>query len=317
MPASTAKSNEVSATADREIMITRIFNAPREMVFNAWTDPKHLAHWYGPNGFTTTVQQMDVRPGGHWRLVMRGPDGRDYNNHLVFSEVTRPAKLVYSHQIDPDTEPIGHTTTVTFEEKAGKTLVTLHMVFPTAEQFELVVKTYGAIEGGKQTLGKLAEYLQMDAAGKESFEDKTVVITRVFDAPRAMVFAMWTDAKHLKQWWGPKGFTNPVIELDLRIGGALRFVMRGPDGAEYPGEGKFQEITPPERLVFTNGATGADGGVVLDGWTTVTFAEQDGDKTLLTLTTRAIARIPIGKSYIAGMEQGWSQSLEKLTDLLA
>src|ERR1700733_2730137 len=79
-----------------------------------------------------------------------------------------------------------------------------------------------------------------------------VTITRVFDAPRDLVFAAWTDAKHLAKWWGPHHFTNPVCELDVRVGGAIRIDMRGPQGTVYPMTGVFHEIVPPERLVFTS-----------------------------------------------------------------
>jgi uncharacterized protein YndB with AHSA1/START domain len=316
MPVSTAKSNEVSATADREIVITRVFNAPRAMVFDTWTDPKHLVHWWGPNGFKVTMQQMDLRPGGDWRMILHGPDGRDYQNNISVLEVEKPKKLVYRHE-PTEADLVGHTTTVIFEEKDGGTLVTMHALFPTAEQRAHVVKNYNAIEGGKQHFARLAEYLAMDAKGGEVFEDKTLVLTRVFDAPREMVFSAWTECDHLLKWWGPKGFTNHSCSVDPRTGGSFSIVMRGPDGTDYPGAGTFQEVTPPERIVFTNGAQDKDGSPILDGWSTAVFTEQPGGKTLLTLTTRAIARVPIGKQYIAGMEAGWSQSLEKLADVLA
>src|SRR5437879_6953424 len=96
-----------------------------------------------------------------------------------------------------------------------------------------------------------------------------VRITRIIDAPRARVFKMWTDPKHLAQWWGPKGFTNPVCELDLRVGGALRIVMRAPDGVDYPMGGLFREIVEPERLVFTATAEDDAGNPLLEALTTV------------------------------------------------
>src|SRR5262249_17479359 len=103
--------------------------------------------------------------------------------------------------------------------------------------------------------------------------ERTVVITRIFDAPRELVFKAWTDPVHVARWWGPKGFTNPVCEIDLRVGGELRIVMRAPDGAEHPMKGVFQEIEPPARLVFSNIAIDAHGKTLLEGLTTVTFAE--------------------------------------------
>jgi uncharacterized protein YndB with AHSA1/START domain len=148
-----------STTADREIVLTRVYDAPRELVWTAWTDPKHMANWWGPNGFTTTVTEWNVRAGGVCRYVMHGPDGRDYNNRVIYYEVVRPERLVYSIGNDNESEPVSFRATVTFEDEGGKTRLTLHTVFPTAEERERVVREYGAIEGGKQTLARLAEYL--------------------------------------------------------------------------------------------------------------------------------------------------------------
>jgi len=146
--------------------------------------------------------------------------------------------------------------------------------------------------------------------------ERELVITRVFDAPRALVFKAWTDPKHLAQWWGPKGFTNPVCEVDARVGGAWRIVMRSPDGVEYPGGGVYREIVEPERLVFTNIATDTEGNPLLDGLTTVTFAEHGG-KTKLTLQTRAVGLVSFAAQMLEGMEAGWTQSLERLAEKLA
>jgi uncharacterized protein YndB with AHSA1/START domain len=147
-------------TADREIVITRVFDAPRELVFKAWTDPNHVAHWWGPRGFTTTIHEMDVRPGGVWKLVMHGPDGTDYPNKIIFDEVSPPERLVYTNSGGKKGGPSAQfQNTVTFDEQDGKTRLTMRLLFPSTEARELVAKEYGAIEGGNQTLGRLAEYL--------------------------------------------------------------------------------------------------------------------------------------------------------------
>ena len=88
-------------TSDREIVVTRVFDAPRALVFKAWTDPKHLAHWWGLNGFSITTYEMDFKPGGVWRFVMHGPDGRDYQNKNVYVEIAEPERLVYRHVSEP------------------------------------------------------------------------------------------------------------------------------------------------------------------------------------------------------------------------
>src|SRR6202521_2180055 len=126
------------------------------------------------------------------------------------------------------------------------------------------------------------------AARTAPFAERELSIARVFNAPRELVFKAWTDPKQLAEGWGPKSFTNPVCEVDLKPGGALRIVMRAPDGAEYPMKGVFREILEPERLVFTNIAVDTDGNHLLEGLTKVTFAEHGG-KTKLTLQTRAVA----------------------------
>lgn len=156
----------------------------------------------------------------------------------------------------------------------------------------------------------------MTAATRKPLAEREITITRTFDAPRALVFKAWTDPTMLAQWWGPKGFTNPVCEFDARVGGKIRIHMRAPDGAVYPMDGEIREIVPPERLVFTNNALDDQGHRIIEGFTTVTFADEGG-KTRLTLHTRGAAMVEIAVKYLQGMEQGWGQSIDKLTDLLA
>jgi uncharacterized protein YndB with AHSA1/START domain len=155
----TVPHSSVSQNADREIVLTRILQAPRELVWKVWTDPQHIALWWGPNGFTNTIHAMDVRPGGVWRFMMHGPDGVDYPNKIVYTEVVKPERLVYFHGDDGETaEPDFHVT-VTFAEHEGQTKLTMQTLFTTAEQREMVVREYGAIEGGQQTINRLEEYL--------------------------------------------------------------------------------------------------------------------------------------------------------------
>jgi uncharacterized protein YndB with AHSA1/START domain len=152
-------------TADNEIVITRLLDAPRELVWKAWTDPKHVVNWWGPNGFTTTIKKMDVRPGGVWKHVMHGPDGTNYPNASVFKEVVKPERIVYAHGGGKEGGPgASFQATWTFETQGDKTRVTLRMVFPTAADRDAVVKEYGAIEGGNQTLERLVAYLAKMAA---------------------------------------------------------------------------------------------------------------------------------------------------------
>jgi uncharacterized protein YndB with AHSA1/START domain len=158
MAVSRANRSDVS-TADRELVFTRVFDAPRELVFEMWTDPRHVAQWWGPRGFTTTIHEMDVRPGGVWRLVMHGPDGTDYKNRIVFLQVVKPERLVYEHAPEKDSETVNIHVTVTFAEHDGKTALTMRMLFPSATHRDYVVRKYRADEGAHQTLDRLAEHL--------------------------------------------------------------------------------------------------------------------------------------------------------------
>jgi uncharacterized protein YndB with AHSA1/START domain len=158
----------------------------------------------------------------------------------------------------------------------------------------------------------------MTATAIKSTATKELTITRIYNAPRALVFKMWVDPKHMAQWWGPRGFSNPVCELDARVGGKIWIVMRGPKGSDYdmdfPMSGTFQEIVEPERLVFTAVAEDKQGNPLLRAHTTVTF-EDIGGKTKLTLHASAVGLAPAALQMLAGMEAGWNGSLDQLAEL--
>jgi len=143
-----------SNTKDRELLITRTLNAPVELVWEAFTNPEHVANWWGPNGFTNTIYTMDLRSGGLWELVMHGPDGTNYKNKSIYKEIVVNKRIVFNH-FNPD-----FTTTIEFEEQGEQTHLRWHMLFESAEEFIQVVKTFKADEGLKQNIEKLIIYLQ-------------------------------------------------------------------------------------------------------------------------------------------------------------
>lgn len=309
-----AAKSEREAEADieaRSIVTTRIIDAPRDLVFEAWTSPEHLARWWGPDDFTTTTSAFDMRTGGIWRFVMHGPDGRDYKNRITFEEISRPERLAYRHDDGEDVALIRFQTTVTFEDLGGKTRITLSARFPTAAERERVVKENGAIEGAAQTVSRLANYVGELATGGECGVGRVLVLTRIFDAPRELVFKCWTDPKHFSAWWGPHMFTAPKVELDLKPGGKIFVLMSGPPPWQHhPMGGEFREIAPPERIVFTSHLE-KDGRMLLQNLNTVTF-EDMGGKTRMRLHVRVLVAAPEMAGALGGMEMGWSQSLEKL-----
>lgn len=149
-------------TADREIRLTRLLNAPVELVWEVFTDPEHIKHWWGPNGFTNTITKMDVEPEGEWDLVMHGPDGADYKNKSVFREVIKHKKIVHEHMSVPK-----FLTTIDFEERGKQTQISWHMLFESREQFIQVVKTFKADEGLTQNIDRLEYYLRQQLLNKQ------------------------------------------------------------------------------------------------------------------------------------------------------
>jgi uncharacterized protein YndB with AHSA1/START domain len=152
------RSRGVAAPGEATIVITRTVDAPRALVWKVWTDPNHIALWWGPNGFTNTIHSMDVKPGGEWRYIMHGPDGTNYNNKIVYREVVKPERLVYDHSGDEEGDVHSFRATITFAEREGKTDIRMASVFPSIAARDAVLK-FGAVEGGEQTLDRLAAYL--------------------------------------------------------------------------------------------------------------------------------------------------------------
>lgn len=146
--------NKKSSTADRELRLSRKLNAPIDLVWEVWTQPEHIANWWGPDGFTNTIHTMDVVPGGEWDLVMHGPDGTNYKNKSIFKEIIHHKKLVYEHITGPK-----FVATVEFQEQGDQTFITWHMLFESVEEFVQTVKTFKADEGLKQNVEKLDVYL--------------------------------------------------------------------------------------------------------------------------------------------------------------
>jgi uncharacterized protein YndB with AHSA1/START domain len=315
-----ATTEKNSSTADREIASTRVFDAPRDLVFEAWTSPEHVAQWWGPNGFTTTTQSMDVRPGGEWIFVMHGPDGTDYKNHIVYREVVSPERLVYDHISGPL-----FRAAVIFDAEGEKTRISMRMLFETAELRKRVAAEFGAVEGLEQTLNHLGEHVTKIAA--EHADD--FVISRELDAPRELVFKAWTEPERLAQWWGPKGFKVKVANVDLRPGGLFLYGMTAPDGSEIWGKFIYREITPPERMVFINAFSDETGGTTrhpmaptwpLQMLNVVTFIDH-GEKTTLTLRSSAYEATQEERdTFRAGrssMQGGFTGTFDQLTAYLA
>src|SRR5215831_15086143 len=147
-----------SVTADREIVISRVIGAPRELVFEAFTEVRHLSRWWGPEGFSTMTRSLEFREGGVWDFVMRGPDGTDYSEWITWTEIVPPERIALRHGESRD-DPNTFESVLTFTPDGDATRIVMRTVFPTRQLRDEAVEKYHAIEGGQQTLSNLAAYV--------------------------------------------------------------------------------------------------------------------------------------------------------------
>ncbi len=309
--------------ADNEILIIRLFDAPRKMVWEAWNDTEQAAQWWGPRGFTITTHSKDLRPGGIWHYTMHGPDGIDYVNKTQYLEVEEYSKLVYDHGGNDEKKPMFRVT-VYFTDEGGKTLLHMTMALPSKEAAQ-ETKKFIKKANGNSTWDRLAEYLDQKKSGKDSF-----VITRTFDAPIGRVFEMWTDPKHFAHWMGPKGSTMEFLRTDIKPGGSSFYRMSSPGGPVMYGKAGYREISKPNRLVYTQSFCDEYEKVarhpMAATWpetmlTTVTLAEEGPDRTRVTILWEVFgdagqAERDTFHNAKAGMGQGWGGSLDQLEDYL-
>jgi uncharacterized protein YndB with AHSA1/START domain len=151
--------SSVEYPSDREVVLTRVLDAPRELVWKLWSELKHLHEWYGPLGFTTTTHEFSFVPNGVWRLIMHGPDGTDYPTLIVFREIDPPSRLVFENGWDRPDSHLDFEMVVTLVPEGKKTRLSMHMTFTDVAAFETAVERYGVLEGGKETLERMAQYL--------------------------------------------------------------------------------------------------------------------------------------------------------------
>ncbi|HTW58154.1 MAG TPA: SRPBCC family protein [Terriglobales bacterium] len=305
-------------SSEWDLVITRVFDAPRELVWKAWTDPKHLAQWWGPKGFTNPRCEWNAHPNGTIRIDMRAPDGVVYPMSGVFQEIVEPERLVFvSSALDENGNSMFDVlATATFTERRGKTSLTLQLrVLTTTARAPQHLK--GMEAGWAQSLDRLADRLAEAVAASEIAMvsgDREIVGTHLFDAPRDLVWKMWTDRYHVAQWWGPKGFRTTIHEMDARPGGEWRFIMHGPDGRDYHNRVIFREVQKPERLVYEHSPDKDSEPVRFV--TTVTLIEE-GEQTRVRvhmLFPTAAERDHNVKTY--GAVEGLRQHFGRLADYL-
>jgi uncharacterized protein YndB with AHSA1/START domain len=265
-------------------------------------------------GFTNPVCEVDARPGGAIHIVMRAPDGAEYPMRGEFREIILNERLAFTNQaVDRDGRAIiDGFTTVTFTEADGKTRMTL-VTRATALVPEAVVMINGMSEGWTQSIDRLESHVTTVQSAEAPDPERELVITRVFDAPRSLVFKSWTDPAHSRRWAGPRGFTATHVAGDLRPGGAWRTCLRrDATGEELWQGGVYREIIEPERLVFTFAWDRDDGSRGHETLVTITFGEHRGK------TTMIFRQGPFESvSQRDGHRGGWNSAFDRLAEKVA
>jgi uncharacterized protein YndB with AHSA1/START domain len=307
-----------------ELKIMRTFDAPRELVWKAWTDPAMAMQWMGPRGFKATEFVRPMVVGERWNIKIEGRrPGIEQMAHLsqggVVKEIKPPELLVYTFAWE-DRSSVGlpespfkeNIVTVRFEEKGAKTVMTF-----TQGPFATESECQGHNGGWNSAFDCFAEFLLAAQPHKEPDPNDVpseLHLKRVFAAPRQLVFDAWTKPEMVAEWWGPKGFVTVVQKWEAKNGGEIMVYMNG-YGASHPMGGKFIEVQPPYRFHFTAAALDADGKPMFENWNSVFFEEVEGG-TMVTLDVHVMTQTEVAPQYLKGMTAGWTSSLEKLKDLV-
>lgn len=307
------------------IKISRVYDAPLKMVWDAWVDPKQVAQWWGPRGFTLTTESKDVRAGGHWKYVMHGPDGVDYPNHTIYHEVEEYSRMIYDHGGNEHQPPLFRVTAI-FTESNGKTKLEMSMALSTPEAAEQTRK-FIKKANGDSTWDRLAEFLAKNQTGKDKF-----VINRSFDVSVNRLFDAWARPDQLVRWVPPTGFEMAIMKGEIKPAGSTLYRMQSADGAnQMYGKTQYIELTHPNRIVYTQQFCDKDERISrhphAPTWpetmlTVVTFYPEGEDQSRVMVEWEPYGAVTAEElsTFLKsrdGMMQGWTGSFDKLEELFA
>jgi uncharacterized protein YndB with AHSA1/START domain len=312
-----------TTASSNEIQITRLYDAPLALVWEAFTDLRHVAQWWGPRGYTITTHSKDLRPGGSWEYTMHNIDGTDYPNFTRYHVVEPRALLVYDHgATSADAAPLFRVT-AQFRDVDGKTELQMTMAFADAEKAKNS-RAFIRQAGGNSTWDRLAEHLEKNVSAREIF-----VINRSFDAPIDVMFDMWTNPEHFGKWLPPTGMTMKFRRADMRPGGHAFWEMTNEKFTMY-GRLEYLDIRRPDRIVYTQSFADEHENISRHPgapvWpekmlTTVLLTEEGPAQTRVTLRwevygTATPEEVAAFVEEKLGMTRGWTGSFDKLEDLL-
>lgn len=317
------ESSMKTSSKTEELVITRVFDAPRELVWRAWSDPQWITKWWGPQYFTSPACKADFRVGGKYLFCMRSPDGQDFWSTGEYREIVPLERIVLTDNfadadgnVIPATQfgfpadfPEDMVMTVTFEALSGN-------------RTKLTISSYSALEGemrenarlGWETsLDKMAEVLKPKTHMTIEPGKQDLTITRIFDVPPEQVFKVYTDPALIPRWWGPRRYWTRVDRLEVRPGGQWRFVNGDDQGIEYGFHGVYHDIETGKRIVQTFEFDGAPGHVSLES---AVFEALEGGRTLL--TNHAVYQSVEARDAMIGegMEEGMNDTFDRLDEIL-
>ena len=305
-----------------ELKLTRVYDAPVKLVWEAWTDLKKVAKWWGPRGFTITTKSKDLRPGGQWIYTMHGPDGVDYPNMTTYYVVEPLKRLEYDHGAN-ENQPALFYVTVVFNEKNGKTHMDMTMRFESPERAKELAK-FIKQASGNSTWDRLGEFIDEECNNKQVF-----LLNRAFEAPIEKVFDMWTKVENLQMWMAPTGLKMEILQGEIKEGSSAFYVM-GNDQFKMYGRSTYHKIKRPEVISFQQefcdeqGKNAKHPGAPVwpATWlTTVTLTAEDATTTRLTLKSEVVGHATSDElaAFVkerGGMTVGWNGSLDRLEEIL-
>jgi len=302
-------------TAGRTSTIVRTFHAPRAAVWAAWTEAQQLKAWWGPHHFTNASVSVDLRVGGTQRIDMHGPDGASYPMASTYREISPPDRLVLHSRVmadDAGNALFEVLTTVSFAEERGRTTVTVVDEVVGASD-GAAMHLAGMESGLDQSLERLGAHLGSLVLAVPD-DEPILWMSRIFDAPRDLVWQALTDPRHAVHWWGQRAAKNVVFEMDSRPGGKWRVHQQYPDGQVFKFKGEVREVEAPHRIVQTFGMEEMfEDKIIVE---TVTLTDIGNGRTLYKVVSRFESFEDRAGMIMSGMSYGAQEMLNRLDEYI-